>query len=117
MKPVRVMIVDDSAVIRGLLVRALSNTPEITVAATAMHGRGAITQLRRQSVDIVVLDVEMPVLDGLATLPHLLSEFPETRVIMATLTPKRVRMPLSGPSRSARRPALRSRRRPVSPRP
>jgi two-component system chemotaxis response regulator CheB len=84
MKPVRVMIVDDSAVIRGLLVRALSSTPEIAVSATAMHGRAALSQLRRQSVDIVVLDVEMPVLDGLATLPHLLGEFPETRVIMAS---------------------------------
>lgn len=84
MPPVRVLIVDDSAVVRGLLVHALGSDPQIHVVATAMHGDAALRTLRREPVDVVILDVEMPVMDGLTALPHILSEFPEVRVIMAS---------------------------------
>jgi two-component system chemotaxis response regulator CheB len=65
--PIRVLIVDDSAVIRGLLARALEMDPDITVSGTAMHGELALTWMRKQPVDIAILDVEMPVMDGLTT--------------------------------------------------
>ena len=78
------MVVDDSAVVRGLLVRALSNDPEIAVAATAMHGEAALRQLRTHLIDVVVLDVEMPVMDGLTALSNIQRDFPSTRVIMAS---------------------------------
>lgn len=83
-KQVRVLIVDDSAVVRGLLVRALQGDSSILVAGTAMHGELALDLLRRQPADVVILDVEMPVMDGLTALPHILREFPDTRVIMAS---------------------------------
>lgn len=83
-QPIRVMVVDDSAVVRGLLVRALANDDDVSVVGTAMHGEAALRQLRSQPADVVILDVEMPVMDGLAALPHILAEFPETRVIMAS---------------------------------
>lgn len=85
-QPVRVLIVDDSAVVRGLMVSALANTPEIEVVGTAMHGEAALRQLRTRAVDVVILDVEMPVMDGLTALPHILDEFPRTRVVMASAT-------------------------------
>jgi two-component system chemotaxis response regulator CheB len=82
--PIQVLVVDDSAVVRGLLVSALSNVPEIKVVGTAMHGETALKQLRAQSVDVVLLDVEMPVMDGLTALPRILAEFPDTRVVMVS---------------------------------
>lgn len=82
--PIRVLVVDDSAVVRGLLSRALESDPEITIAGTAMHGERALTWLRKNPADIVVLDVEMPVMDGLTALEHIQREFPSVHVIMAS---------------------------------
>lgn len=87
--PYRVMVVDDSAVIRGLLTRALEQDPTIEVVASVSNGQMALNQLPRQPVDVVVLDIEMPVMDGLTALPKLLSLKPGLQVIMAsTLTRK-----------------------------
>jgi two-component system chemotaxis response regulator CheB len=84
---VRVMICDDSTVIRGALARILDADPEITVVAKVENGRIAVDQVRAAQVDVVVLDIEMPVMDGLTALPLLLRADPEIRVIMAsTLT-------------------------------
>ena len=59
--PVRVLIVDDSAVVRGLMVSALSADPEIEISGTAMHGEAALKWIERHPVDVAILDVEMPV--------------------------------------------------------
>ncbi|HBK08358.1 MAG TPA: chemotaxis response regulator protein-glutamate methylesterase [Acetobacteraceae bacterium] len=81
------MVCDDSAVIRGALARILESDPAIIVAAKVENGRLAIDQLRAARVDVVVLDIEMPVMDGLTALPLLLRADPGVRVIMAsTLT-------------------------------
>lgn len=83
----RVMVCDDSAAIRGALARILEADPEIVVAAKVENGRLAIDQVRAARVDVVVLDIEMPVMDGLTALPLLLRADPGVRVIMAsTLT-------------------------------
>ena len=84
MRPIHVLVVDDSAVIRGLVVRALESDPTIVVSGTARHGEAALALLRREPVDVVILDVEMPIMDGLTALPHILKEFPHVRVIMAS---------------------------------
>jgi two-component system chemotaxis response regulator CheB len=85
--PARVMVCDDSVVIRGAIARILEADPGVRVVAKAANGRAAIDELRRTSVDVVVLDIEMPVLDGMAALPLLLQADPGLRVIMAsTLT-------------------------------
>jgi len=78
------MIVDDSAVVRGVFGRILDAAPDVTVVTTAPNGQLALAALRRQPVDVVLLDVEMPELDGLATLPLLVEAFPGTHVIMAS---------------------------------
>jgi len=85
--PVRVMVCDDSLAIRGAIARILESDPAIRVVARAVNGRAAVDELARTQIDVVVLDIEMPVLDGLAALPLLLKADPQLRVIMAsTLT-------------------------------
>ncbi len=82
--PVTVLVVDDSAVVRGLLARAIETDPAIRLIGTAMHGQLALNALRKEHADVVVLDVEMPVMDGLTALQHIQKEFPRTKVIMAS---------------------------------
>ena len=85
--PVRVMVVDDSAVIRGLLTRALEGDIEIRVVASVGDGQMAVNSLQRNSIDVIVLDIEMPVMDGLTAIPKLLAVAPQVKIIMAsTLT-------------------------------
>ena len=87
--PFRVMVVDDSAVIRGLLTRFLEADPEISVVASVSNGQMALDRLDRHDVEIVVLDIEMPVMDGMTALPLLLEKKPGVQVLMAsTLTRK-----------------------------
>ena len=85
--PVRVMVVDDSAVIRGLLTRALEGDPDIRVVTSVGDGQMAVNSLQRNSIDVIVLDIEMPVMDGLTAIPKLLAVAPQVKIIMAsTLT-------------------------------
>lgn len=84
---IRVMLVDDSAIVRGLMQRALSADPAMEIVATAVDGQMALDFLKRTQVDIIILDIEMPVMDGLTALPQLMKLAPNTRIIMAsTLT-------------------------------
>ena len=85
--PYRVMVVDDSAVIRGLLSRALEADPRIEIVCKADNGSVALQQLKKYDVDVIVLDIEMPVMDGLTALPQIKKIAPDVQVIMAsTLT-------------------------------
>jgi len=87
MRKIRVLVVDDSVVIRRLLTDVLSQDPEIELAGTAPNGRIALSKLTQLNPDIVTLDIEMPELDGLDTLPELRKSFPKLPVIMfSTLT-------------------------------
>ncbi|HMA15578.1 MAG: protein-glutamate methylesterase/protein-glutamine glutaminase [Bacteroidota bacterium] len=93
--PYRVMVVDDSAVIRGLLTRALEMDPVIKVVASVGNGEAALKALERHEVDVIILDIEMPVMDGLTALPKLLAAKPGVQVIMAsTLTRKNAEVSL-----------------------
>lgn len=84
---VRVMVVDDSAVIRGILARWLEDDRSIRVETTAHNGVAALRQAQSQRYDVIVLDIEMPEMDGLTALPLLLKAQPGVQVIMAsTLT-------------------------------
>ncbi|MBL4886508.1 MAG: chemotaxis response regulator protein-glutamate methylesterase [Planctomycetaceae bacterium] len=81
---VRVLIVDDSAVVRGLVCKSLQQDESIEVAGTAMHGEAALAWLKINQVDVIVLDVEMPVMDGLETLRNIQRDYPRVKVIMAS---------------------------------
>lgn len=85
--PVRVLVVDDSAVVRGLIAKNLRLDPAIEVVGTAANGQLALDALADKAVDVVVLDIEMPVMDGLTALEQMTAKYPAIRVIMAsTLT-------------------------------
>jgi two-component system chemotaxis response regulator CheB len=81
------MVVDDSAVVRGLVSRFLQEDPELAVVASCPNGQRALDELKRTPVDVIVLDIEMPVMDGLTALPKLLAAQPGVQIVMAsTLT-------------------------------
>jgi two-component system chemotaxis response regulator CheB len=85
--PIRVLLVDDSAVIRGLMSKALSADKDIEIVGSAANGAMAIEMAKNLHPDVVILDIEMPIMDGITALPELLKIFPQIRVIMAsTLT-------------------------------
>jgi two-component system, chemotaxis family, protein-glutamate methylesterase/glutaminase len=85
--PIRVMLVDDSSIIRRLLGRVLDTDAGITVVGEAANGQIALDVLDELDPDIVILDIEMPVMDGLTTLPNLKRRRPTLPVIMfSTLT-------------------------------
>ena len=87
MRRIRVLIVDDSVVIRRLLTDILAQDPEIEVVGTAPNSRIALAKLPQVNPDLVTLDIEMPELDGLSTLPLLRKDYPKLPVIMfSTLT-------------------------------
>jgi two-component system, chemotaxis family, protein-glutamate methylesterase/glutaminase len=86
-KPVTVIIVDDSIIVRGVISRLLRAEPQIEVISTAIDGVMAIEHVKNLKPDVVILDIEMPNMDGMTALPLLLKASPNTKVIMAsTLT-------------------------------
>jgi two-component system chemotaxis response regulator CheB len=85
--PIHVMLVDDSSVVRGFIGRILESEPDIKVVASVANGEQGVTSAGRHNPDIVILDVEMPVMDGITALPKILAATPGVRVIMcSTLT-------------------------------
>lgn len=94
-RPYRVMVVDDSAIIRGFLCRYLSEDPDIDVVTTANNGLVALRQLASNDIEVVVLDIEMPEMDGLTALPKMIDQVPDLQVVMAsTLTRKNAEVSL-----------------------
>jgi two-component system chemotaxis response regulator CheB len=84
MRRVRLMICDDSAVIRGAIAGLLAADPAIEIVANAANGCEAVDTLKVHAVDVVLLDIEMPVMDGLTALPLLLAASPGVVVIMVS---------------------------------
>jgi two-component system chemotaxis response regulator CheB len=82
--PVRVMVVDDSAVIRGMLGRWLEAEPDLALVGAAGSAEEALRRLETCAVDVCVLDVEMPGMSGIEALPRLLAARPAMRVVMAS---------------------------------
>jgi len=88
-RDIRVLVVDDSAVVRGLISRQLNAETGIGVVATAANGELALAELARREVDVVVLDIEMPVMDGLTALSEIVVRYPAVRVVMASTLTRR----------------------------
>jgi two-component system chemotaxis response regulator CheB len=83
---VRVLIVDDSALMRRLLSDMLGSSPEIEVVGVARDGREAVAQAARLRPDVITLDVEMPEVSGLDALPALLAVHEAPVVMVSALT-------------------------------
>jgi len=83
MPRIKVLVVDDSAFMRKIISNILAGSPDIEVMGTAKNGQEAIEKVTHLRPDVVTMDIEMPVLDGLQALGYIMSECP-TRVIMLT---------------------------------
>lgn len=83
-QPVRVLVVDDSVVMRQLISRVLADQPHIEVVGVARNGLDAIAKANQLQPDLITLDVEMPELDGIGALRILRQQHPRTRVIMCS---------------------------------
>ncbi len=84
MSQIRVLIVDDAAAVRQLVKQALADSSEISVVGTAVNGRDGLQKIAELQADVVLLDVEMPEMDGLATLNEIRGRYPDVIVIMVS---------------------------------
>ncbi len=86
MKKIKVLIVDDSAVVRQALVEILSSDPHIEIIGTAGDPYAAAKKISEEIPDVITLDVEMPRMDGITFLQKIMSQHPIPVVICSTLT-------------------------------
>jgi two-component system chemotaxis response regulator CheB len=81
---IRILLVDDSEVIRFLLTKSLERDPELRVVATAANGLQAIEMAKQHKPDAILLDIEMPQMDGMTALPKILEASPNSQIIVIT---------------------------------
>ena len=99
---VRVLVVDDSSVMRRTVTQALAESPGIEVVGTAVHGANALVRIPELKPDVITLDVEMPEMSGLEALDVIREKFPSIRVIMcSTLTERGARVTIDALLRGA----------------
>lgn len=88
MEPIRVLVVDDHSLFRRGVVAVLSTQPNMTVVAEAVNGRQAVEAVKEFHPDIVLMDLNMPEMGGVAATSLLLKEVPETNVLILTISDK-----------------------------
>ena len=99
---IRVMLVDDSAVVRGLITRWLGTEKDIEIVAQSRNGLQAIKDAQQYKPQVIVLDIEMPEMDGLEALPTLLKSSPHVRVLIASsLSQRNAKISLTALSKGA----------------
>ena len=82
MSKIRVMVVDDSAVVRGILSRAINSQADMEVMVEVESGEEAVEAYRTHNPDVTILDLRMPGMGGLATIRALRKEFPRARIVI-----------------------------------
>ena len=81
---IRILVADDQALVRGAIAMMLDLEDDIEVVAQASNGREAIDAVARAEVDVVLVDVEMPVMDGITAAAHIHREHPAVKILMVT---------------------------------
>ena len=84
-QPIRVIIADDHVLYRAGVKTSLSTKSDIQVIAEADNGMHLLTLLKNIEADVILLDIQMPIMDGIATLPEIKKIAPHTKVIMLTM--------------------------------
>jgi two-component system, chemotaxis family, protein-glutamate methylesterase/glutaminase len=83
---IRVLVVDDSAFMRRVVGDAIASQPDMQLAGAARNGLDALLKVERLQPDVVTLDIEMPEMDGLTALRHLMARYPRPVVMLSTMT-------------------------------
>ncbi|MEE9614744.1 MAG: chemotaxis response regulator protein-glutamate methylesterase [Thermodesulfobacteriota bacterium] len=91
-KKIRVLVVDDSALMRKMIPLILKKDPGIEVVGTAVDGIFALKKVEKFRPDVITLDMEMPGMDGLTTLKHIMARFKTPVVVVSSLTTKGARI-------------------------
>ncbi|MBU6120713.1 response regulator [Hymenobacter siberiensis] len=81
----RLLLADDHTILRDGIRALLSAEPDLDVVGEASNGAEVLALLETTPVDVVLMDVQMPILDGFATMPELRLRFPEVRVLVLTM--------------------------------
>ncbi|MCR9257474.1 MAG: chemotaxis response regulator protein-glutamate methylesterase [Alphaproteobacteria bacterium] len=101
--PIRILVVDDSAVIRGIYARSIKDVPDLELVASVGDGLKAIDAVKQYQPEVAILDIEMPRMDGLTALPKMLEVDPTLQIIMAsTLTLKNASISMKALSAGAK---------------
>jgi NarL family two-component system response regulator LiaR len=83
-KPIRIFITDDHAIVRSGIRALLTTEPEIDVVGEAANGEQAIAGVKEQRPDVVLMDLEMPGMDGIEAIQHIIDADPEARILVLT---------------------------------
>ncbi|MEX1058801.1 MAG: response regulator, partial [Natronospirillum sp.] len=92
--PVSVLVVDDSAFFRQQIVTILRSHPEFRVVGTANHGREAVEQAIRLKPDVITMDFEMPIMDGISAVREIMAKQPTPILMLSSLTTAGARVTL-----------------------
>ncbi len=87
--PIKVMVVDDAVVVRGLVGRWVAEEADMTLVASHRSGREAVADIAKKNPDVVILDIEMPDMDGLTALPLIIAAKRDVMVLMASTLTRR----------------------------
>jgi two-component system chemotaxis response regulator CheB len=86
MKKLNVLVVDDSAFMRKVITDIIEDNPDLSVVGTAKNGQEAVEKIKELSPDIVTMDVEMPIMDGITALKIIMNEMPLPIIMLSSLT-------------------------------
>ena len=101
-KKVSVLVVDDSLICRQLICEALGQDPDLQVVATCADGKEAVARVKELRPNVVTMDVDMPVMDGLTAVEHIMAECP-TPILVLTADPRQQAPGADVPRAGARR--------------
>ena len=83
---IKVLVVDDSSLVRRIIIDILESDPEIKVIGTAETGEAAVTMANKLDPDVITMDIEMPVMDGLTALKRIIATNPKPVIMMSVFT-------------------------------
>jgi len=87
---INVLIADDHAVVRKGLSLLFKQIPDIVIVDEAIDGEDALNKLRAQHVDIILLDIDMPKINGITAIRHIKKDIPHTKILILSMHPEKV---------------------------
>lgn len=94
-KPIQILVVDDSALVRQFMTEVIQTQPDMALLAAAPDPIIAMSKMQKQWPDVILLDVEMPKMDGITFLKQIMTQHPTPVVICSSLTEKGAALTLS----------------------